>query len=237
VVSNPNDHEAFYQREIGALASAGSADVLISGAADDAMLDHVLRAYARVAAEPRVTVIDICATPLALCQQRADRAGVSIETRRGDLLDEPLQRRFDLIVTDAFLTRFAPEPRRLVLNRWHRLLRPGGRVVTTAGFNPVATNGAPTRTRPAARAEFVRLVLAAAQTQDALGDATPDTIESLATTYTSRLVTYPFASAAAVTDTFADAGFRVTESENSGQRELLFTGVARIVATQRTSLR
>ena len=103
LVTEPALHGEFLR---GALAAvAGKAPrVLLSGAADHALLAQVLAAFA--SRTLRITVLDICETPLLLNRWYAGRAGVAIETCRSDILDYAAPRAFDAICTHAFLGNF-----------------------------------------------------------------------------------------------------------------------------------
>ena len=110
--------------------------VLISGAADYAMLEFVLAAFRARGLVPDVTVTDVCETPLALNRWYAERAGCAIETVRGDILDLAPGAPYDVVCTDYFLGWIAPEHRAALVAKWRALLRPGGTVITANGLRP-----------------------------------------------------------------------------------------------------
>lgn len=151
MVSSPSWHSQFYLQSLAAaLVDGGTRRVLITGAADYSMLAYVLAAarISTVAAEDdlAVHVLDLCPTPLRACAWYAARFGVDIRLHEEDILDEApaLARRlgvpdgsgFDLIATDAFLTRFEQADIDRVVHNWRALLRPGGTVVTTVRLHP-----------------------------------------------------------------------------------------------------
>lgn len=149
MVSSPRWHPDFY---LGALSDqlgeVGAQRVLISGTADYAVLAFVLAAAEKRGHEMDIHVVDLCPTPLFACRWYARRVGVNIQVHPLDLLGEmtAIEQRlapsagahasFDLIVSDAFLTRFSREQSNLVLQRWAAMLRPNGTVVTTVRLHP-----------------------------------------------------------------------------------------------------
>lgn len=134
LVSTPDWHSEFFKKALQR-SIAKSSNILICGAADYGMLQHVWSAVesSRID-ELDITVVDLCPTPLRMCEWYSDRIGFRINTHQADALDLRLLREsaFDLVVTDAFLTRFAADGKQEVVSQWRRLLKSGGRVITTA---------------------------------------------------------------------------------------------------------
>ena len=122
------------------LANKPTANVLISAAADYGMLATLYKAIETAQANPTIVIYDICRTPLRSCEWYADRAGLTVKTVRGDLLEGRIpEAPFDLIVTDEFLTVLKIDYKPMITKRWRELLRPGGSVVTTAMIGSVTT--------------------------------------------------------------------------------------------------
>lgn len=128
--SSPDLHSGFYLEGLAPLRSAPEPRVLVSGAADFAMLEVAREAFAGSTSAPRFTVADRCATPLALCRWYAEQSGFAIETAVADMLSFEDASGFDAIVTHSFLGNFPPKARPRLARRWHALLRPGGRLLT-----------------------------------------------------------------------------------------------------------
>jgi hypothetical protein len=133
LVSTPTWHDAFYRTAFEEAFSRNPCSrVLISGTADYSLLAYVLSSARKCNAAPDVTVLDQCGTPLFACRWFAKRFGTSIHTIQADVLDAPrLLGKFDLITSDAFLTRFPGGDVRRVAEVWSELLVPGGTAVTT----------------------------------------------------------------------------------------------------------
>lgn len=140
--SSPRAHEEFYQDMVWAalVSRKPETNILISGLATPSMADIVLSSVnADLKSTPalnytpqaKIDVLDICATPLLVCQRvfkPEDLTRMKFLQRDAVGFD---QGKYDLIVTDAFLTRFKDGDRLKVLRNWAKMLKPDGRVVTT----------------------------------------------------------------------------------------------------------
>ena len=146
MVSSPSWHSDFYRKWLtDGLAGEGRRRVLITGAADYSVLAYVIDAAdANGKLESKqltAEVMDLCPTPLSACRWYADRFDLDITLHETDILEQtPILVRkvlgeapdhgFDLIATDAFLTRFSREEVGRVLDNWHRCSGPA------AGLSP-----------------------------------------------------------------------------------------------------
>lgn len=132
LAANPERNTDFYRDAIRRFAQERPIRrLLIAGCCDYTMLAIVLSALDRGAKMPVITVIDRCDTPLYLCQWFADRYDLDISTEQTDVVGYAPDDPFDLICTDGLLTVFRAEDRPGLVTSWHRLLAPGGAVVTT----------------------------------------------------------------------------------------------------------
>jgi hypothetical protein len=123
------------------------ANVLISAAADYGMLATLHDAVQLTGATPRITLYDICGTPLRSTEWFAKRHQIEVKYVRGNILETDMpEAPFDLIVTDEFLSVLKDEWKWLATAAWKKLLAPGGTVVTTAMVG--------TPTTPELRASF-----------------------------------------------------------------------------------
>jgi SAM-dependent methyltransferase len=133
LVTEPALHGEFLRTALGAVAG-DAPRVLLSGAADHALLAQVLAAFA--GRTPRITVLDICETPLELNRWYAGRTGIAIDTHRSDILAFETPRAFDAVCTHAFLGNFDADRRAALAAKWHSLLKPGGKAVTVNRLRP-----------------------------------------------------------------------------------------------------
>jgi hypothetical protein len=207
------------------------------------MLAYVLTAAYSVRVSADVEILDRCRTPLIACEwysrwcsdrrdAPADMGQHSLAVHEMDVLhaDRLLTSQYDLITTDAYLTRFEPSDAREVIRIWHRLLRPGGSVVTTVRLHPL---DAP---RGAILDEVSDFTLRA---QEAAGrwrrylQAGIDELTTAARQYAVSMRSYDLGDAAAVTRMLISAGFKIECSElGAAHGELRPVTYLRVVATK-----
>lgn len=134
--SSPLWHKEFYRSAIGsAVVDRGmkAPDVLVLGTATTELPRMVREEIDSLNPEARLTVADICNTPLITSRTLGIiRPGVD-RTIKLDALDSGQypQEEYMGIFTDAFLTRFTPEQRKQVLANIATHTHPYGHFVTT----------------------------------------------------------------------------------------------------------
>lgn len=203
LVTTPALHAEFLRTALAGVAGERPR-VLLSGAADHALLEQALAAYG--ARSPDITVLDICDTPLLLNRWYAKRQGTRIATRRSNILEFETEAPFDVICTHAFLGNFDVAQRTALAAKWHALLRPGGKVVTVNRLRPghdaqwIAFSveqvwAYRARVEEAAKARALQL--------PRLGKA--------AESYASRQTIFPLGSAAELRALFEGAGFEIEQ--------------------------
>lgn len=139
---SPQINAAFYARAFRTVApECKSPRIMISGAADYAMLAHVFAGFAQQGRNAQVTVVDLCDTPLRLNRWYAGRLSQSVDTVCCDVAAFA-GRDFDAICTHAFLGQIPPARRAAVTAAWFRTLRAGGKVITVDRARPDATRAA-----------------------------------------------------------------------------------------------
>ncbi len=133
MVAVPNWY-GFYVKALGdVLKQKPSAQVFISACADYGMLAKLHEAIQAVDANPTIAIYDICETPLKSAQWYAERFGLTVLCKVGNIITGDIpEAPFDLIVTDEFLTVLKDEYKPEITARWKQLLKPDGVLVTTA---------------------------------------------------------------------------------------------------------
>lgn len=137
LVSTPTWHGNFYREALSRYAKdvSGPLHILLSASADAAMFEHIERSLKDMS-RVHIWFIDLCPTPLEIGRRWAKSKGFSLHTAQMDALHlahEGLpQNFFDIVTTDAFLTRFekASDKKRIV-REWYGALKNGGQVITT----------------------------------------------------------------------------------------------------------
>jgi hypothetical protein len=211
--ATPERHARFYAQTLATLARRGGFDrVLIPGAADSGMLRTVLSVYRAAGACAAIRVLDRCETPLVLCRRFAERCGTSIETQTCDLLESSfradLHPAFDIACTHSLFALFPPAQRHAGIAACRALLRPGGKLVSTARIEANASE-AGTRFTPSAARAFAARIRDAAAGYDFAPDRTAGDVFGLAMHYAERMVSWPFASAQRLVADLEANGFAV----------------------------
>jgi len=122
--------DEFFIPVLAQLIHDGARRILVSGAADYALMARVIAAAGEQAKDLHITVIDLCETPLRLNAWYGEKAGVEVEVIKVDILSHEPKQRFDLICTHSFLCFFDQSDRKRLLQTWWDCLQPGGRVIT-----------------------------------------------------------------------------------------------------------
>ena len=239
LVSTPDWHADFYRRALSDAFANGAKRVLISGTADYAMLDHVVRAIPESRRQTvQISVLDLCATPVHMCElyerQFMQPAGYrGLQCLRGvDILqNNQTESSFDIVVTDAFLTRFPPVQQAAVVTAWHRLLSVGGTVITTIRLSTGGDGS--TRATPEQRKKFVDRIRSLIHEENgSFGVLRPkeNEIISLADTYAARMRSQQVGQEANIIDLFEPL-FKVSvETETMRGEFQLETKYARVIA-------
>jgi hypothetical protein len=148
---------------------------------------------------------------------------------QGDVrkLPESVEGRFDLIVTDAFLTRFAPEEVPEVLRALAIASNPEAKLVTTVR---VSSPDLTSQEHADRLDKFVSRAVAGASNLNIPEDA----VERLSRNYAARMRSRPFGDTETVANRFRSAGWEVQHVEVAHVKgELVPTTYARFV-TRRT---
>lgn len=117
------------------MIAGGARRILLAGSADPGVLSLVLDAGG--AHQPlAITVVDLCATPLATCRSFAARRGFAIQTQQGCLSEMTFDADYDVVVAHSVLSFIAPSLLPAVGEAVGRALVPGGRLVVTTSLSP-----------------------------------------------------------------------------------------------------
>lgn len=211
VVTTLDHHAHLYTETLQRIAvDPARRRVLLSGSADYGLLAIVAAAFRQAGAEPAVTLVDRCETPLKLARWYGEQRRLKVETQQADLLDYRSEHRFDTICVHSLLGLVQAEDRTLLTRRWHDLLTPGGKVLCINAISP-AHHPAQVRYSAERRAEHRRRVEKAAQgCRDSL-DVTPEVLGEMAFAYSGAVLTNVIRSRAEITALFEDAGLIIEE--------------------------
>jgi SAM-dependent methyltransferase len=212
LAADPNRHRAFFDAALGTLAGRGGfGRVLVSGAADQGMLARVASAYAAASAPFDGTVVDVCGTPLALVNAYAQRCHLSVRTLVADARDFAASQPFDVVCTHSLLPNLPVTERPRLVERWARLLRRDGKLVTVTRIDPEGTSSPAGPSQAHAFGEQVRRE--AVRWRDLL-EVSPDDLGAAAQRYAaSTIVHAPPRSTDEVVNLLERAGFAVERLE------------------------
>ncbi|UCH98717.1 MAG: class I SAM-dependent methyltransferase [Candidatus Aminicenantes bacterium] len=109
------------------------AHVMISACADYGMLHTLDDSIKETGANPTIIVYDICNTPLKSSQWYAQRHNLTITCICDNIITADIEKSsFDLVATDEFLTVLKDPYKPLIVEKWRKILKPDGTLVTTA---------------------------------------------------------------------------------------------------------
>ena len=144
-VSAPQWHQDFYEQNIiKCIQNKSNVSILISGSADYSLLHLIYLAVTSRNIHVEIDVVDLCSTPIGICKWYLDflaRNGMAnpniiVRLYRSNITMFSLGKTYDIICTDAFLTRFSSSETRSIIEKWERLLTPFGVVITTVRIHP-----------------------------------------------------------------------------------------------------
>ena len=234
MVSSPTWHSNFYTSEINkALKNKAPLNILISGTADYSMLAMLHLSLNENISHCNITILDLCKTPLIMCKWYADKSGLTITTIQNDILSLK-HCQYDLIITDAFLTRFKTTGKKLVLKKWWELLSERGRVITTIRLAESLHDGSIELT-PNQISEFKKKAYESAVKIKQLMPITPEEVARKAEQYATNIISYPI-TIDIIKSMFITAGFDFEQI--SGRRtkgEVVSTTYTEIVAIKKTA--
>jgi len=105
----------FFSETVQKKSAIPNLNILISGCADYSMLALVVASLKsvnrQIDSSVKLTVLDICQTPLKLCQWYADQNNFQIDLIESDILSYSQNQQFDLIITSSFLGYFSDQSR------------------------------------------------------------------------------------------------------------------------------
>lgn len=178
MVSNPYWHEEFYKEKIKEYVDS-SLKSLVLGTADFSM--PLLCSEAGI---ERLEICDKCKTPLNICTVVSQEYDLRWTTYQQDIFNG-LNNKYDIVINDAFLTRFDYNKKRKVLEIISESLNDNGVYITTIrnGWN----NGFAVIPTQSEKDYFIsNALLKAKQTNENVR-----VVLSAATNYINNMISYP----------------------------------------------
>ena len=227
--SAPTWHFDFYVEELSRILE-GNDSILISSSADYSTLAIVVEVLKKLQLEASITVVDICKTPLILNQWYAEEVIYPINILHRDIRKLNLTGVYDLIITDAFLTRFNNIEKDIVVEQWNRALKPNGYIITTVRVEKDLHKEWVTPEKEYI-GPFIDDLKKCLNVRYGLNIKKIKVIEQLARTYGNKMISYPFKSKNDVINLFKNNNFTVEKSNTGNVKgEFRPTTYCRIVA-------
>jgi len=236
VVSTPDWHGDFYISNIyNYFYKRKRINVLICGLADYSMFSHLLDGCKNADVIPNITIFDLCQTPLEICKWYANNfaKGIKLDLVRGDAIEYHFRSNYyDLIVTDAFITRFPRSEQKKVISNWYQTLKSNGTILTTIrlrndeGRNPVKFSER--------EIEYFKnrvWKLAIEKAGFILTEFADENMKRIAEEYASRMISYPFRSESDIKHIFNDFDSNINIYKTKG--ELNPTDYAQIICNKK----
>jgi len=216
LVSTPTWHSNFYKTQLSLLAQDNRPiSILISGTADYSVLAYVLWAFREYSDENlNIVTLDLCETPLFLCKWYGKHVNRTIETVASDILTYNSNNYFDVIISDAFLTRFPLDFRKKVLKKWYSLLNKNGKVVTTVRLGGNVT-GIPRRGSEEKADQFAREIKSVGRYWSDFLPIRIDELSERGREYALKMTSYSAGSRQNIIELFRDFNFEVIHYEDN----------------------
>ena len=231
-VSSPTWHLDFYLDSLTTILKPHT-KILISGTADYSTLSIVLFVAKKLNLELDIFVMDICKTPLFICEWYAEQLGANIRALNKNIFELLDFGYYDLMISDAFLTRFEPAERKNLLKHWSNLLTQYGKIITTIRIEEGLSDNVVSIPNNQSE-EFVKEVT---QVFNRLNINTQvSDIETLARSYIRNIKSYPYKNMDEVYRDFNTSGLDIIEcTESIVKGETKPTKYLRLIATPTNS--
>lgn len=133
MVAVPRWYPFYHEALSDVLRRKPGANVMISACADYGMLHALHGAIEETRANPTIIIYDICSTPLKSSQWYAERHNLKVTCYCDNIITADIDPdSFDLVVTDEFLTVLQDPYKPLIVEKWEKILKTDGTLVTTA---------------------------------------------------------------------------------------------------------
>lgn len=210
-VSSPTWHFNFYYEQLSDLLSS-SKKILISGTADYTLLALIYFIAKKKEVMPLIWVNDICSTPISVCRRFAEINNFELKIIQGDIRVISIEKYFDLIITDAFLTRFSFSEKEAIVAKWSSLLKDNGRIITTGRIEESIEHNE--RIKILNEKSFYKQEVEVALNNSSLINIKEKIVE-LAEKYISEIISMPFKSQEEIENLFSKSGLVVSHGENA----------------------
>ncbi len=204
-VSSPEWHATFYDNCFNKLISKkDNPRILISGTADYSLLAYVHNSIKKSNQNAEIFVLDTCNTPLKICEWYAKKQNFQIKLLNMNILDlSNLKLKFDLICSDAFLTRFSKTDAESVVSNWYHSLNYNGMIVTTIRCR----NNNTTADDEFQKKNYVKDCVERFQKWEGYFDISLENFEDMAKEYVNKMTSHNLGNKQSIIKMFKNSGF------------------------------
>jgi ubiquinone/menaquinone biosynthesis C-methylase UbiE len=234
MVSTPTWHHDFYTKQLReAILLSPNPKALITGTADYSVLAYLINSSKQTNIECEINILDLCSSPLFACKWYAKKSNVSINTYEQNIFEfsELHKDSMDMVVTDAFLTRFTANETRDILNVWAHVLKPGGRVITTVRMHDKTI---PARSEEEAIRDFKERAIQGFKRWEPYLNIGISKVADLSETYARKMISNKLGSKDEVLGLIKSCGFNILEQELGNVPGELYPTVYLRLACQKT---
>lgn len=225
MVSCPQWHSEFYRQSFLEAINNNARDILISGLADYSIVYQLVHSVPKERLQEMViTVLDSCATPLQITRwfnnwfEEQNGFRLNLRYVQRDALQTHFETEtFDVITTDAFVTRFDFDSQRELLKEWFRILKQNGTIITTARLSK--TNQLQMiKATQAEVVNFKNVALRKLKNKD-LFKASSQKILDQSELYAAHITSYPLPSEQYILDLFQGFDVQISRKITRGELE------------------
>lgn len=218
LVSHPTWQQDFYYETITNELSNftdSKFTILISGAADFemfALLESIKNNFKDISCE--IFFLDLCLTPLLVTRKYAEFKGGTPRLVKGNIFQLPFRNRaFNLIISDAFLTRFSNEIKEYVISEWKRVLKENGSIITTIRLE---ANLPKNKTFKASSNQRIIYIIKTIFRAIKRG-LSPIKLARYASNYSKNIISYPFSDISQISTLFDEFKIDISTKKTKGE--------------------
>jgi ubiquinone/menaquinone biosynthesis C-methylase UbiE len=227
LVSHPTWQQDFYYEKISYELSNFTGNkfrILISGAADFemfALVESIKNVFNDISCE--IFLLDMCLTPLLITRKYAEINGGTPRLINGNVLWLPFDNRiFNIIISDAFLTRFPNGVKEHVISEWKRVLKKNGSIITTIRLEP----NLPKNTTFIASLNQRIVYITKTIFRSFKRGLSTFKLARYAKNYSKKIMSYPFSDIAEITSLFNELKLDISTKKTTGEmKETLYANI------------
>jgi len=179
--------------------------ILLTGSTDETLVRMIHATCKELGIKPKITAVDICATPLAFMESYASEKQIELRTCKSNILDFDTEEKFDVILTHAFMGYFNDTQRPLLIKKWQQLLIPRGSIITVQRIRPENSPAIVKFSEQQSKA-FVCNAIETVKSSSVDYENEVESVKQAASKFTDKFISYAITSKATFEELFVNAG-------------------------------